>query len=297
MRANSRYNRAMPGNDKFDHLIDRLEGLLDRVEKLTPAIAQDPDWSSAYAFRWRKRRGGGYIQAVTHPHQIRLGDLQGIDRQRRELERNTRQFLNKLPANNALLWGSRGTGKSSLVKALVSEYRNDGLRVLEVDKHDLIDLPDVVEHIHDRPERFLLFCDDLSFESDDSSYKALKAILDGSVHAPGNAISVAICWVPIEYANQATAIVASAASTSPRPPSRMPKNRPCSSCFARSATTLMCADQNVSPVAIPQPAKIISNISNDGMVENHRPRSPVTVSDNTTSRRGDTLSAIQPLGT
>jgi len=174
----------MPGKDKFDHLVGRLEGLLDRVEKLTPASAQDPDWSSTYAFRWRKHRGGGYIQAVTRPHHIRLDDLQDIDRQRDELDRNTRQFLNKLPANNALLWGSRGTGKSSLVKALVNEYRDQGLRVLEVDKNDLMDLPDVVEHIQDRPERFLLFCDDLSFESDDSSYKALKAILDGSVHAP-----------------------------------------------------------------------------------------------------------------
>ncbi len=184
MTANSRYNRGMPINDKVDRLIGRLDELLDRVETLVPANAQDPDWSSAYAFRWRKLRGGGYIQAVMHPHQIRLGDLQSIDRQRAELERNTRQFLNKLPANNALLWGSRGTGKSSLVKALVNEYRGDGLRVLEVDKHDLIDLPDVVEGIQNRPERFLLFCDDLSFESDDSSFKALKAILDGSVHAP-----------------------------------------------------------------------------------------------------------------
>ncbi len=174
----------MPINDKVDRLIGRFEGLLDRVENLVPASAQAPDWSSAYAFRWRKRRGGGYIQPVSHPHLIRLDDLQGIDRQRAELERNTRQFLKKLPANNALLWGSRGTGKSSLVKALVNEYRGDGLRVLEVDKHDLIDLPDVVEGIQNRPERFVLFCDDLSFESDDSSYKTLKAILDGSVHAP-----------------------------------------------------------------------------------------------------------------
>ncbi len=174
----------MPSNDKVDRLIDRLAGILDRVEHLAPANTQAPDWSSAYAFRWRKHRGGGYIQAVVRPHQIRLDDLQGIDRQRSELERNTRQFLKGLPANNALLWGSRGTGKSSLVKALVNQYRGDGLRVLEVDKNDLIDLPDVVEGIQNRPERFLLFCDDLSFESDDPSYKALKAILDGSVHAP-----------------------------------------------------------------------------------------------------------------
>jgi hypothetical protein len=174
----------MPSNDKVDRLMDRLDGILDRVESLAPANVQAPDWSSAYAFRWRKCRGGGTIQAVVHPHQIRLADLHGIDRQRSELERNTRQFLKGLPANNALLWGSRGTGKSSLVKALVNQYRGDGLRVLEVDKNDLIDLPDVVEGIQNRPERFLLFCDDLSFEADDSSYKTLKAILDGSVHAP-----------------------------------------------------------------------------------------------------------------
>ena len=174
----------MSSNDKYDRLIDRLDGLLDRVENLAPARAREPDWSSAYAFRWRKARGGGYIQAVMRPHQIRLDDLQDIDRQRAELERNTQQFLQKLPANNALLWGSRGTGKSSLVKALLNEYHGDGLRVLEVDKNDLLDLPDVVDGIEKRPERFLLFCDDLSFESDDSSYKALKAILDGSVHAP-----------------------------------------------------------------------------------------------------------------
>lgn len=174
----------MPKDGKVDRLIDRLEGLLDRVETFAPARAREPDWSGAYAFRWRKQRGGGYVQSVEHPHHIRLDDLQGIDRQRAELERNTKQFIQKLPANNALLWGSRGTGKSSLVKALVNEYHGDGLRVLEVDKHDLIDLPDVADEIQDRPERFILFCDDLSFESDDSSYKALKAILDGSVHAP-----------------------------------------------------------------------------------------------------------------
>jgi predicted AAA+ superfamily ATPase len=174
----------MPSNDKVDGLINRLEGFLERVERLVLGSAQAPDWSSAYAFRWRKLRGGGYIQSVAHPHRIRLDDLKGVDRQRSELERNTRQFLKGLPANNALLWGSRGTGKSSLVKALVNEYHDDGLRVLEVDKNDLIDLPDVVEGIQNRPERFLLFCDDLSFEADDSSYKALKAILDGSVHAP-----------------------------------------------------------------------------------------------------------------
>ncbi|MDX1434720.1 MAG: ATP-binding protein [Gammaproteobacteria bacterium] len=174
----------MAGNDKVGALLDRLEGLLERVEMLVPARRGAPDWSAAYAFRWRRQPNGGYIQAVLHPHHIRLVDLQGIDRQKGELERNTRQFIEGLPANNALLWGSRGTGKSSLVKALVNEYCERGLRVIEVDKNDLIDLPDIVDHIYGRPERFLLFCDDLSFEADDPSYKALKAILDGSVHAP-----------------------------------------------------------------------------------------------------------------
>lgn len=174
----------MAGGDRTDRLLARLEGFIDRVEALMPRDADEAEWSAAIAFRWRRHRGGGYVQAVSHPHRIRLGDLRGIERQKNELDRNTRQFIRGLPANNALLWGSRGTGKSSLVKALVNEYAAEGLRVIEVDKTELIDLPDIVDRIHGRPERFLLFCDDLSFEADDPSYKALKAILDGSVHAP-----------------------------------------------------------------------------------------------------------------
>jgi predicted AAA+ superfamily ATPase len=166
-------------------LVEHIDRVVERVERLVPPPAPAPAWEEAVAFRWRKGRdGAGFIQPVRQLHAIALADLQGVERQCDEMVRNTRQFLAGLPANNALLWGSRGTGKSSLIKALVNEYAGEGLRVIEVDKADLIDLPDIVELIEERHERFIVFCDDLSFEADDPSYKALKAILDGSVHAP-----------------------------------------------------------------------------------------------------------------
>jgi predicted AAA+ superfamily ATPase len=124
------------------------------------------------------------LQPVHKPHRIRLADLQGIDRQKETLAQNTRQFVARRPCNNALLTGARGTGKSSLIKALLTEYRDQGLRLIEVEKHHLVDLPDIVPLLENRPERFLIFCDDLSFEADDASYKALKVVLDGSVAAP-----------------------------------------------------------------------------------------------------------------
>lgn len=157
--------------------------MLDRVDDLVPKHPRDPDWS-APAFRWCTHGNQSYIQAVPYPHPIRLEDLQGIQQQKLEMMRNTQQFLAGLPANNALLWGSRGTGKSSLIKALGNAYAQQGLRILEVNRHDLLDLPNIIEHIEQRPERFVLYCDDLSFEADDASFKALKAILDGSVQAP-----------------------------------------------------------------------------------------------------------------
>lgn len=161
-------------------VLDRIERFIDRIEAIIAPDAAAVDWS-ARAFRWRRGYGGGYLQGVSHPHRIRLGDLHNIDRQKAELERNTRQFVAGLPANNALLWGSRGTGKSSLIKALLTEYADRGLRLIEVDPHQLTDLPDIVELVRGRSERFIVFCDDLSFEADDASYKALKAVLDGSV--------------------------------------------------------------------------------------------------------------------
>ncbi len=169
-----------------DKLIQHAEALLERIDKLLPAEPAATDWKASIAFRWRKRggRGGrGAIEIVRHVHQIGLADLHGIDRQKKIVERNTRQFVDGYPANNVLLTGARGTGKSSLIKALLNKYAPRGLRVIEVEKQDLIDLPDIVDLIADRPERFVLYCDDLSFEADEPGYKALKVVLDGSVAA------------------------------------------------------------------------------------------------------------------
>ncbi len=169
----------------LDRILDRAEALLHGLERILPVPPIKPDWDASVAFRWRRSgTGGGHLQPVSNPHRIRPQDLQNVDRQHRALDRNTRQFLAGCPANNALLWGARGTGKSSLIKAMLTEYAARGLRLIEVDKHDLMNLPDIVDGIQDRPERFVLFCDDLSFEAEDASYKALKAILDGSVSAP-----------------------------------------------------------------------------------------------------------------
>lgn len=165
----------------FAKVIHRAEKLLDRVEALLPAPPAEPDWKHAIAFRWRKRGLVGSLQTVAHPHRIRLLDLQNIDEQKAQIERNTRQFLAGLPANNVLLTGSRGTGKSSLVKAVLHEHAAQGLRLVEVDKGDLLDLPDIVERLAKRSERFIIFCDDLSFDANEPGYKALKVVLDGSI--------------------------------------------------------------------------------------------------------------------
>jgi predicted AAA+ superfamily ATPase len=171
-------------------LLERLIGLLERAETRLPPAIPAPDWDQAIAYRWRHRKQGGWLQTVRHPHAIDLDDLQGIAGQRHSLETNTRQFIAGLPANNALLWGSRGTGKSSLIKALLQRYAADGLRLIEVEKQHLIDLGEIVDLVWERPERFILFCDDLSFEADDAGYKALKAVLDGSITAPADNILV-----------------------------------------------------------------------------------------------------------
>lgn len=160
--------------------LHRAEALLSRIEALLPAATSAPDWT-ATAFRWRKSQGRGWLQGVAHPHVIRLEDLRDIDAQKEQIERNTRQFVAGRSANNVLLTGARGTGKSSLIKALLHRYAAEGLRLIEVDKADLIDLPDIVDQVAARPERFLIFCDDLSFEASEAGYKALKSVLDGSV--------------------------------------------------------------------------------------------------------------------
>ena len=173
-------NNSLP----LERLLERAESLLARLETVLPAAPAAPDWQAAVAFRWRTRDGRGWLQPVRHPHPIRLSDLETIDDQKARIAANTRQFVAGKPANNVLLTGSRGSGKSSLVKAMLNEFSARGLRLIEVDKDDLIDLPDIIDLLDGRPEKFIIFCDDLSFEAGESAYKALKSVLDGSVAAP-----------------------------------------------------------------------------------------------------------------
>jgi predicted AAA+ superfamily ATPase len=175
--------------DDLSKFLQRAEGLIDRLETLLPPEARRPDFATTLAFRWRSRNGRGAFLPVGHPHRIALEDLQGVDRQRNLVHQNTEQFVRGLPANNVLLTGARGTGKSSLVKAVLNRYAAEGLRLIELDKNDLLDLPDIVEILAGQPYKFILFCDDLSFNSDEPGYKSLKAVLDGSVAAtPDNVL-------------------------------------------------------------------------------------------------------------
>jgi hypothetical protein len=170
-------------NDAFERLLVRAEALLQRIEAVLPQPLGAPDWSASVAFRYRKRGGHGVLEPVRHVAAIALSDLQEIDDQKAKIQRNTEHFVQGLPANNVLLTGARGTGKSSLIKACLNAYSAQGLRLIEVDKADLIDLPDIVDVVAGRPEKFMVFCDDLSFEDGEAGYKALKSILDGSVAA------------------------------------------------------------------------------------------------------------------
>jgi len=172
-------------------LIERAEKLVVRLESLLPGSLQSPDWTASVAFRYRKRSSGyGVLEPVRHLAAVSLSDLYGIDAQKERVERNTRRFVQGLPANNVLLTGARGTGKSSLVKACLGSFAAEGLRLIEVDKNDLVDLPDIVEVVAGRSERFLVFCDDLSFDEGEPGYKALKSILDGSVAASGQNVLI-----------------------------------------------------------------------------------------------------------
>ncbi|WP_372529043.1 ATP-binding protein [Piscinibacter sp.] len=165
----------------FDSLISRAEVLVQRLEAVLPHPLAAPDWAASVAFRYRKRGGSGLLDPVRHVATIRLANLREVEPQKERLVRNTVQFVAGHAANNVLLTGARGTGKSSLIKACLNEFAPQGLRLIEVDKSDLVDLPDIVDLVAERPERFIVFCDDLSFDEGEPGYKALKSILDGSV--------------------------------------------------------------------------------------------------------------------
>lgn len=167
----------------------QAQQVLERLEPLLPHRREPLDWQHCYAARWRHEGHGGYLQPLEVNLELRLADLLGIDRQRDQLSRNTRQFVAGLPANHSLLWGARGTGKSSLIRALLAEYAGQGLRLIEIERDDLADLPRVVEQIAGQPQRFVLFCDDLSFDAGSDDYRVLKSVLDGSLEqAPDNVL-------------------------------------------------------------------------------------------------------------
>ena len=171
-------------NEHFERFLVRAESLVARLEATLPQALTAPDWNGAMAFRYRKRSiNHGALEPVRHIGANRLSDLKEIDTQKEKIERNTKQFVDGKSANNVLLTGARGTGKSSLIKACLNEFSHLGLRLIEVDKADLVDLPDIVDVVSERPEKFIVFCDDLSFEDGEPGYKALKSILDGSIAA------------------------------------------------------------------------------------------------------------------
>jgi len=170
-----------------------IAAVLARLAPLLPPAHLAPDWTAS-AFRWRRRQYLGVqlgrLEAVQHVAMIAAQDLQHVESQKAALLANTSQFVRGLPANNVLLTGARGTGKSSLIRACLNEFGAQGLRLIEVDKHDLTDLADIVAQVAARPERFIIFCDDLSFEEGESSYKALKAVLDGSLASAGDNVLI-----------------------------------------------------------------------------------------------------------
>ncbi len=168
----------------LEQLLDKVSQLVDRIETVLPQPLGAPDWSQAVAWRYRKRSSGhGVLEPVRHVAAMSLDDLQEIDDQKEKMQRNIEQFVQGRPANNVLLTGARGTGKSSLIKACLNHFAPQGLRLIEVDKEDLTDLPDIIDVVASRDEKFMVYCDDLSFEDGEPGYKALKSILDGSVAA------------------------------------------------------------------------------------------------------------------
>lgn len=174
---------------RLNSFLQRAEEVLERLDPLLPARRVTLDWDVTVAARWFREGPSGYLQPLQVSLDLTLADLVGIDTQRDQLTRNTRQFVSGLPANHVLLWGARGTGKSSLVRALLAEYAKGGLRLIEIERDYLADLPRVVEQLGGLPQRFVLFCDDLSFEAGEGDYRVLKSVLDGSLErAPDNVL-------------------------------------------------------------------------------------------------------------
>jgi len=180
--------------ERWDNLVTRLEGVLDRVdgfmERVAPARERQPvDFSPFWAYRWQKRGEGGTMVPVEHPHLVDLDDLVGVDYAKELLVRNTAQFVAGAPANNVLLWGERGNGKSSCVKGLLKPFAPRGLRMVELQRWDLLSLPAIAGMLRDRPFRFIIFCDDLSFGEEEAEFRALKTLLDGGIEErPGNVL-------------------------------------------------------------------------------------------------------------
>ena len=176
----------------FIQLLEKADSLLTHLGGLpvqSSSAVLDAQLDDYIAFRWRAQNGSGHLIPVKHPNLVGLSDLIGIERQSAELDRNTRQFLQCLPANHVLLWGDRGTGKSSLVKGMLARYADDGLRLIGVSKEGLVHLQEIAEVLWERPERYILFCDDLAFNEDEPEYRELKAMLEGGISAcPDNVL-------------------------------------------------------------------------------------------------------------
>nr|WP_185160111.1 ATP-binding protein [Pseudomonas sivasensis] len=181
--------RGIIVDSRLNAFLERADAVLARLEPLLPAPRQAIDWSHCLAARWQREGRSGFLLPLDVSLDMRLSDLIGVDKQRETLARNTQQFLDGLPANHALLWGSRGTGKSSMVRALLAHHAKAGLRLIEIERDHLADLPRVVEQLLKLPQRFILFCDDLSFEAGEGDYRVLKSVLDGSLEqAPENVL-------------------------------------------------------------------------------------------------------------
>jgi len=176
-------------SELMNEFLQRANQLLQQVAPLLPKPTEAIDWNSVYAASWQRKGNSSFFRAIPLNTDIQLDDLLGVDHQREQLLRNTQQFMQGYPANHALLWGARGTGKSSIVRALLAEYAEQGLRLIEVERNELADLPMIVESLAGLPQHFIVFCDDLSFEAGEGDYRILKSVLDGSLErAPDNVL-------------------------------------------------------------------------------------------------------------